>query len=460
MQLHPALTGAALAAGFLAFGWAVRRVRQQHVERAAWQQRLRAQDEERRALLSQMHTAQRSAEQSDQAKTRLVAAASHDLRQPAHALALYLAALRETPLQPGQAELVERMAQCTGALDALLSSLLDVSRIDGEALQPRWEVVALAPLLGRLADEWAAAAEARGLRLALHLSPAAQAATTVTDPLLLERVLRNLISNAVRHTRRGGVLLACRLRTPVERAVDGAAAWRIEVWDTGVGIPAPEQERIFEEFVQLAAGRAEGPGAGLGMGLAIARRLSLLLHAPVGLRSRPGQGSVFWIEGLMPAGAAPRAAAAARLAARRLAGLRVAVIDDDPAVRDAMTRLLGQWECTVVAGADAAEVLAACATLPVTAVPALAAVVADLRLAGGRTGPQEARSLLAQLGCTPPVLFITGESSAGAGSQSQTRGSTCLTKPVSPARLRSWLELAAGEAQSMPPAPLASAQTS
>jgi two-component system, sensor histidine kinase len=381
----------------------------------------------------QLHQAQASAETADQAKARFLAAASHDLRQPAHALGLYMAALRAGPLAPAQAEIAERMQGSLAALDTLFAALLDVSRIDAGAVVPQWDTVALAPLLRRLADEWALQAEARGLRLALHVSE--HYALTVTDAVLLERVLRNLLANAVKYTQRGGVLLACRSRsTP-----DGSRQHRIELWDTGPGIAAAEQERIFEEFYQAGGGsdRAQERNRqrGLGLGLAIVQRLAKLLQLRVQLHSRPGRGTVFFVEGLTPAGVAPQAAASARHQMRRLSGTLVAVLEDDPEVCDAMRRLLQRWDCRVVDGASAAELLQ---RLPAPSKPD--ALVADLRLGPGGNGATEAARLLHSWRAAVPVLWVSGETATDGLRASVPAGATVLTKPVSPARLRAWLE--------------------
>ena len=392
-------------------------------------QRLAGRDAELEQARAQLQQAQAGAEAADQAKARFLAAASHDLRQPAHALGLYTAALRAGPLAPQQAELAERMQGSLAALDTLFAALMDVSRMDAGAVVPQWDTVALAPLLQRLADEWAPQAEARGLRLALHLSD--PAATTVTDPVLLERVLRNLLANAVKYTQHGGVLLACRLRTGAE----GQRHHRVEVWDSGEGIAAAEHERVFEEFYQASPGPGldRGASAGLGLGLAIVQRLSRLLQLRVQLHSQPGRGSVFMVEGLAPAGVALQAVAAAKREMRRLAGLRVAVLEDDTEVRDAMRRLLRLWDCEVVDGDCAADLQARLGGPP-------DAVVADVRLAAGRTGVEELRLLQAGWPAEVPVLWISGETAPEGLRRLLPAGAEVLTKPVSPARLRAWLE--------------------
>ncbi len=379
--------------------------------RAARQLLERLQALERRHA-TELRAQRAAAEAAERTRTRFLAAASHDLRQPAHAIGLYLATLRDGELAPPQQAVAARMAEAVDALQALLAGLLDLSRIDADAAPPQWALLPLAPLLRRLADETAVAAEARGLRVALHLAPAAEDAATVTDPVLLERVLRNLLSNAVKHTRAGGVLLACRQR---------GEALRLEVWDSGVGIAAADQERVFQEFEQIRPG--EG---GLGLGLAIARRLAQQLQLKLALHSRPGRGTVFFVEGLVPAPAAVRQAALARQGLlQRLEGLRVVVLDDDAAARDAAAALLRRWGITASAAADAAGALAADAT------PA-DAVLADLHLADGRRGPDEAQALFAAWGRPAPLLLVSADAAVA-----QSGG---LRKPLSPARLRAWLE--------------------
>lgn len=401
--------------------------RQQH---QALRQTLLARDAQLDQAQAQLQQAQAQAEAADQAKARFLAAASHDLRQPAHALGLYTAALRAGPLEPQQAELAERMQGSLAALDLLFAALLDVSRMDSGTVVPQWDTVALAPLLRRLADEWAPLAEAGGLRLALHVSnPQAQ---TVTDPVLLERVLRNLLANAVKYTAKGGVLLACRQRTDAE----GRQHHRIEVWDSGLGITPADQERVFEEFYQsTGVAPVAGPEQprGLGLGLAIVQRLARLLQLNVRLGSRPGRGSVFWVEGLAPAGQAPLLAAAARLQMRRLAGLLVVVLEADPELRDAMRRLLQLWDCRVVDGHSASDLLQR-----LTAAPD--AVIASLRLGLQRTGPQEVQQLQQAWGQDVPVLWIEGEPASRAQFHLPSGPALVLSKPVSPARLRAWLE--------------------
>jgi signal transduction histidine kinase len=439
----PSLTPSLLLAVALAAGGLVlllarlwqRRQRWALARERALAERFRSERDDALRAQAQASQAQAAAERSAAAQARWLATASHDLRQPAHALGLYLGALQALPVARSDAELAEiaeRMRGSLAALEALLAGALDVSRIDAGAVVPQWDTVALAPLLRRLADEGALPAEARGLRLSLHMAPnpGGGEALTVTDPQLLERLLRNLLANAVKYTRDGGVLLACRLR----RSESGQRLWRIEVWDSGVGIAEADQERVFEEFEQLGPSSASTPGQGLG--LAIVRRLATLLQLRVVLRSRPGRGSVFFVEGLVPAGHAPRAVVAQRLAERSLQSLRVAVLDDDAAVRDATLRLLARW------GVQAQD------ALHTTTPPH--ALVADLSLRGahasGDDGPATVARLQQTWGGPQPVLWVSAEPPSSALRAQLPPGAVVETKPLSPARLRAWLETLAPEA--------------
>jgi two-component system, sensor histidine kinase len=438
------LLAVALAAGgvllLLARLWQ-RRQRWALARERALAERFRVERDDALRAQAQASQAQAAAERSAAAQARWLATASHDLRQPAHALGLYLGALQALPVARSDAELAElagRMRGSLAALEALLAGALDVSRIDAGAVVPQWDTVALAPMLRRLADEGALPAEARGLRLSLHMAPNPDGgdALTVTDPQLLERLLRNLLTNAVKYTRDGGVLLACRLR----RSESGQRLWRLEVWDSGVGIAEADQERVFEEFEQLGA--SPGQAQGQGLGLAIVRRLATLLQLRVVLRSRPGRGSVFFVEGLVPAGHAPRAVVAQRLAERSLQSLRVAVLDDDDAVRDATLRLLARW------GVQAQDALLSLGQ-PVRPAPP-DALVADLRLRGahaaGDDGPATVARLQQAWGGPRPVLWVSAEPLSSALRAQLPPGAVVETKPLSPARLRAWLQTLAAEA--------------
>jgi CheY-like chemotaxis protein len=382
-----------------------------------------------------MRAAKERAEGADRAKSSFLAAASHDLRQPMHALGLYMAALRAEPDAGARDDLIERMDASVGALDTLFDALLDISRIDAGAIEPQPVPFAIEPMLRRLCADFAAQAADQGLRLSLHIAACARELNARSDPLLVERILRNLLGNAIKYTQDGGVLLACRLRgagTPQRH-------WRIEVWDTGPGIPAAEQEHVFEEFYQL--GNPErNRAAGLGLGLSIVRRLARLLGHPLALHSLPGHGSRFGID--LPATEAPALepvridASAAGSANGTVAGMGVAVIDDDPDVRDSMTELLTRWGCDVVAGATGEEVLTRAGERPERR---LHAALVDYQLRDGRNGIEAIRTLRSVCGEALPALLLSGASSALRLAEVKASGHPWLSKPVPAARLRSWL---------------------
>jgi signal transduction histidine kinase/CheY-like chemotaxis protein len=383
------------------------------------------------SALEHMRVARDGAEKANLGKTGFLAAASHDLRQPIHALGLYMGSLRQRPLEAGAREIVERMEGSVGALESLLNALLDISRIDAGVLVPQPRAFDLGALLHRLADEFAPEAAERGLRFTARIGGAAPAYAQA-DPMLVERVLRNLVANAVKYTHSGGVLVTCRLRGDS----GPAPHWRVEVWDTGPGIAPEEQERVFDEFYQAGNPERDRRG-GLGLGLSIVRRLSELMNLPLALHSRLGHGSRFALD--LPAYLQPLCAIAFTDERATLPALVIAVIDDDAEVRDAMRSLLHSWHCDVVDGADADEVLKAVSA----GHPPPRAVVADLRLLGGRDGVAEVARLRAAFGAALPALLVSGDSAPERVRMMQDSGLPWLAKPVSPARLRSWLSRAA-----------------
>lgn len=397
-------------------------------------ERRRQAAEAERARLDELN---RALEAASLAKTRFLAAASHDLRQPVHALALQVAALRAHLDTPVQQDMAARIDRCVGALTGMFNTLLDLSRIDAGVLEPELRPVALTTLLARLVEEQWPEAERLGLRLALRLPPGAAKAppTALSDPALLERALRNLLVNALKYTRRGGVLLSLR---PHHRGTPGAG-WRIEVWDTGIGIAQADQRRVFDEFYQVAVGAPEPDDAaawpreaGLGLGLAIVQRLARLLGHGLTLHSVPGRGTriALTLPGCeaVAAGEPPAAPAQARLA------LRLVVVEDDADVRAALRSLLVQWGCRVADGTSADEAWAALGG------EAPDAVLADLRLPGGRDGIGEVARLRALAGVALPALIITGDTAPAHLRALKASGLPWLAKPVPIAQLTHWLE--------------------
>jgi signal transduction histidine kinase len=275
----------------------------------------------------------RALESAVATKSRFLAAASHDLRQPAVAIGLMIGMVRERVLGADVRPLIERAHQAVHALETLLQGLLDLSRLDSGTLQPRRVVLSLQAAFDAIQSHEAEAAASKGLRLRFR----AHGLAVFCDPLLLDQMLRNLVANALRYTERGGVLVVARAR--------GREQVLIQVWDSGVGIAAEHQAEVFEEFVQLNSPARESQ-RGLGLGLALVKRCAGLLGTTIALRSRPGRGSVFSVSlPRLERRAAPRPAQAA--APEPLAGRRILVVDDDASVRGALVARLQAWGAQV-----------------------------------------------------------------------------------------------------------------
>ena len=387
---------------------------------ASLEERVARKGAELRRALEAMRAARDAAEAADRAKSRFLAVASHDLRQPVHALGLYLAAVGPGAPPHLLRDTLRRMGASVAALQAMFDALLDLTRIDAGAVVPHPAPLDLAALLRRLGDEFAPQAERRGLRLALH---GAGAAPVVADALLLERIVRNLLSNALKFTRAGGVLLAWRRR---------AGAWRVEVWDTGCGIAPGEQPQAFEEFRQLGA---PGAGDGLGLGLAIVRRLARLMDLPLALHSVPGRGTRVVLT--LPAAVAAPAAAPDAVLPPLAAGHWVALLEDDTQGRHALQRLLQAWGCRCVQGGALDTLLV---DWQRAGRPAIAALVADVQLGAGASGPEavaQLRGLWERPGL--PALLVTGASTPELIERLDAGGMPWLVKPVPAPRLRAWL---------------------
>ncbi|MGE5170578.1 MAG: ATP-binding protein [Rudaea sp.] len=380
------------------------------------------------AQLQATHAAKDAAEAANRAKSSFLAAASHDLRQPLHALGMFAQALAEHMHDADGRVLVQRITTSVGALETLFSALLDVSKLDAGAITAAPRSFALQPLLDRLVDECMPEALERGLKLGVVCGDV----VVRSDPMLLERILRNLVTNALRYTRRGGVVIGCRRR---------GDAYAIEVWDSGGGIPPHELPRIFEEFYQIDNAQRDR-SRGLGLGLAIVRRLGELLGHPIEVASREGRGSVFRVR--VPAGDA-EAAEAPRASVHPhdvLAGRRILVIDDDPNVRAATVRLLAQWGCDATAVGDPASAVRAYG-----AGEAPEAMIVDFRLGAKGDGLDAIAWLRERFADDIPAVLVSGESAAEELARIAASGVPLLHKPVPAARLRSMLShLLASEA--------------
>jgi signal transduction histidine kinase/CheY-like chemotaxis protein len=365
-------------------------------------------------LAAALRVQKEAAEAASLAKTRFLAAASHDLRQPVHALSLFVGALRGHKLAEESARLVDLIENSVTAMDGLFSALLDISRLDAGIVAPDWSVFPVQPLLDRLVRDHEAEAAEKGL--SLRVRPCA--ASVRSDPVLLERILRNLLANAIRYTDSGGVLIGCR-RTN---------ALRIQVWDTGRGIPPAQAERVFEEFYQLhnpERDRAQG----LGLGLAIVRRLAVLLDHALTLQSRPNSGSVFSVT--VPLAPGGLAAVPAMPTACMQHGL-VFVVDDEAAIREGMRSLLTAWGHRALAAGSGDEIIALAATCPDR--PDI--IICDYRLRGGETGVQVIERLRMEYNDDIPAVLITGDTAPDRLTEATRSGLLLLHKPVANSRLR------------------------
>ncbi len=369
------------------------------------------------------------AEAASQSKTRFFAAASHDLRQPLHALSINAYTLAMLARRHGDAKILQLSDSIDRALrqsTSLLDGLLDVSRLDAGAVQPEIRDVDAAALLEGVRHEFAPLAAQRGLALALEL-PSQPRIALRTDPDLLLRVLNNLVGNALKFTREGTVRISA--------APDGAAHVRLAVVDTGCGIARDEQERVFEEFYQVA-NPSRDRSHGLGLGLAIVRRVAGLLDIDVKLDSAPGHGTR--IELRVPAAVAPPPPAPVLDDAPPLPGLKVLVIDDEPEVRASMLALVGalQGVGRAAEGRDDAVALVNSGFEPDV-------IVADHRLRD-HSGLDAVAAVHAAIGVRP-VVVVTGDTAPQTLAQIQGSGWRVIHKPVDGATLaRALRDAAAG----------------
>lgn len=391
-------------------------VQQLDIQRETLQQRVDDATQE-------MREKKEEAEKANFDKTRFLAAASHDLRQPMHAMGLFVGELRNRIDTPEQRKIVEKVEESVEAMSGLLDSLLDISKLDAGVIVPQAQEFAIDVLLNRLAQDFSPIALKRSITLRVHPVDA----SVVSDPILLERILSNLISNAIRYVPlHGTVMVACR---------KSGENIRIEVRDNGPGIPAEEQQNIFKEFVQLA-NKARDRSKGLGLGLAIVDRLSKLLGHPLSLKSAPQRGAIFSIE-------VPRVPNVHELLAEdyvgrsevsdisnEYAGLRVLVVDDDELVRKGTAGLLASWGCHTCMAGSLAEVRQLFVDVHIDM------VVCDYRLPDG-DGLELADSLDTDFEIKPAFILISGDTSPEILKKVVAKGHHLLHKPVRPAKLRS-----------------------
>jgi signal transduction histidine kinase/CheY-like chemotaxis protein len=364
--------------------------------------------------------AREAAEEANVAKSRFLAAAGHDLRQPLHALGFFVDALQEHSLPADGRAVVGNIRRSVDAMEDLFNALLDVSRLDAGIVRPRITTIPLAPLMERVRVEYEPTARQKDL----SLSVVRNSLFVRSDPVLLERVMRNLVANAVRYTDRGRIILGARR---------SAAAVRIEVWDSGRGIPNDKHREIFQEFRQLENPQRDRR-KGLGLGLAIVERLVKLLDHSLELRSELGKGSVFAVS--VPRGRreefVPAEADGQIFVDRDVANSLILLVDDEADVRDSMLALLGKWRCEVIAAESCTQMLEKLVT--VQRMPDL--IVSDYRLQGEENGIDVVARLREEFNAQVPALLITGDTGMEQLREAEESGLYVLHKPLNPSRLR------------------------
>ncbi len=371
----------------------------------------------------ELRKARDAAEAANHSKDKYLAAASHDLLQPLNAARLLISTLRERPLQAAEHNLVERAHQALEGAEDLLTDLLDISKLDQQAIKPDIDVYRLDEVLLPLVSEFQSVAQARGLGFE-HFIPAY---ALRSDFRLLTRILRNFLSNACRYTDRGRVLLGARKR---------GNFLRVEVWDTGCGIEPDQMQSIFLEFNQLGVRRA-AERVGVGLGLAIVDRIASMLEYRIEVRSRPGRGSVFSIN--VPLADNPVEAPAdapipvGPTAGDPLPGRRLLVLDNELSILHSMAALLEQWGCEVITATDLEEALAALDGTP----PEV--ILADYHLDQGVTGWDVVAALRTHFAQALPAVMVTADRSDQCRRQLQGLGVPVLNKPVKAGKMRSVL---------------------
>lgn len=368
------------------------------------------------------------AEHANVSKSKFLAAASHDLRQPIHAQGLFLAALSNGALGARERAIVENAKAAAEASTEMLNTLLDFSRIEAGVISPKLRPTQLQRLFHKLERELAPLANDRHLIYRIRETPL----TVLTDPTLLELVLRNLISNSIRYTEQGGLLVACRRQ----------GAWlTIGVYDTGIGIPEHQQRDVFKEFHQLGNPERDRR-KGLGLGLAIAEGLSSSLGYSLRLSSKVGRGSTFSI--VLPESAIcdhmPHDSAEdeVRLDEAASLSMTVLVIDDDEAIRSGMHSLLSGWGCAPLSAEGLEEAMVLCAEARPDA------IICDYRLRDGQVGSEVIRALREHLGWMVPCVLVTGDTAPERIREAANSGVPLLHKPMRPDDLRHFLVKNAG----------------
>lgn len=383
---------------------------------------VRRRTQELQQAMRSIEKAKRQAEAASSLKTTFVTSVGHDLLQPLNAARLALSALGDLQAEPDGEVLVEQVDRCLVTLEDLIRTLLDLSKLDAGVMQPDLRTFELSDVMEPLARDFIYFAEKRGLKLRIFPSRL----TVRSDPLMLRRVLQNLLANALRYTSKGGVLVGARRR---------GDHVLVQVCDTGPGIAADRREAIFQEFQRE---HSDTPGqTGFGLGLAIVRRFAQALNHPVRLASNIGRGSTFSV--LLPLSAEapppPEASPPLRAYQNLIAGAKILLIENEPSVSEAMLLLLERWGCDVAAAASGAEAIEKARALDDP--PEI--IIADLHLNNGERGPQAIQAVRQVYGQDLPALLITADHSPRAEDEARRHKLEMLKKPVRPAELRSLL---------------------
>jgi CheY-like chemotaxis protein/nitrogen-specific signal transduction histidine kinase len=371
---------------------------------------------------TELHQRRAEAEAASQAKSRFLAAASHDLRQPAHALGLFVARLNQLPHDAQTRELVAGVDASVQALQDMLDAFFDYSRLDAQLTHARLRSIPLNAVFDKLRSSFSDMVRHKGLRLRIRPTQC----WVHSDPVLLHRVLLNLLGNALQHTQRGSVLVSCR-----PAAQRGFV--RIQVRDSGIGIAPEHQQKVFEEFYQVENPERDRT-KGLGLGLSIVERSCELLNHRIALRSALGCGSTFTL--LVPLTQAEAEAPFLPDVAgtRDIHGMRVLLIEDDELGRAALKGLLQSWGCSVV---EARSTDTALAQWDPSRLPDF--IVTDYRLLVSQNGVDAVHQLREMAGRNSPACVISGDTDALVRQRVSDAGLLLLQKPVKPAKLRSVL---------------------
>lgn len=371
-------------------------------------------------LVQELVHQKEEADKSNAAKSRFLASASHDLRQPMHALGLFVETLRERIHHPELRRIVDNIGASVEAMNDLFNALLDISRLDAGVIHPNPIDFSLLGLLERIRNEFEVPCAEKGLRLRVR----PRDVWVHSDPALVERILRNFVTNALRYTRKGAIFVQLK---------KNESGWRLSVLDTGIGIAEDKQKDIFQEFVQLNNPERDR-ARGLGLGLAIVDRLASLLGHPVTVRSRLGRGSLFAID-LPEAKTVEHAVTTVQSFEQSFTsfpGSLVLVVDDEAAIVSGMMTLLQGWGCEVIAGGSGQEMMQR--LLECSRVPDL--IISDYRLRGDETGVAVIQQLQEEFNDSIPAILITGDTAPDRIQEARASGFHLMHKPLQPARLR------------------------